>query len=270
MTNKEQKHIYKLSILVSRDGFSFCGQNKEDQLLLLRKNTFTEEKNAEQLLKSLQSFLEHNMALTAENIQHIKVIYANKLFSPVPTNLFEEKNLSNYLKFSIKLLKTDFVAYDVLENAGIHNVYVPFANINNYIFDTFGEFTYVHSTSVLIENALAENTEQKTVFINVFDTFFELCCVQENKLLFCNSFDFETPEDFIYYILFCFEQLELSQKETPVYISGNIHEDSENYKILKTYIQHVNFTATPAIENVKNTEVSQQLNHHNYTLLNSL
>jgi hypothetical protein len=37
-------------------------------------------------------------------------------------------------------------------------------------------------------------------------------CYQNQKLLLFNSFDYQTPEDFIYYVLFTAEQLSLNRK----------------------------------------------------------
>jgi hypothetical protein len=39
--------------------------------------------------------------------------------------------------------------------------------------------------------------------------------IQNQKLLFFNSFDYQTPEDFIYYVLFTAEQLSLNPENFP-------------------------------------------------------
>jgi hypothetical protein len=41
---------------------------------------------------------------------------------------------------------------------------------------------------------------------------FEIIVIQNQKLLLFNSFDYQTPEDFIYYVLFTAEQLSLNPK----------------------------------------------------------
>lgn len=270
MTNKGTANTYKISILVSRDGFSFCGQNKKEELVLLEQKFFTEEKTSQNLLKSLQSFLEHTAPFSVDEVEEVRIIYANQLFSVVPQKLFDEKNLTDYLKFNIKLLQTDFIAYDALSKTAANIVFVPYANINNYLFDTFGEFTYSHSIGILIESSLTTKPTKKTVFINFYKSFFEVCCIQEEKLLFCNSFAIETPEDFMYYLLFCFEQFELSQEETPVILSGSIEKDSENYKILSTYIRNIDFAETPEFKKAENAQLTARADYTNYLLLNSL
>jgi hypothetical protein len=50
--------------------------------------------------------------------------------------------------------------------------------------------------------------------------------VKDKELLFCNTFTYETKEDFIYYILFTTEQLKLDPEDLDLILLGNIHEDS--------------------------------------------
>jgi hypothetical protein len=67
---------------------------------------------------------------------------------------------------------------------------------------------------------------------------FEIIVIQNQKLLLFNSFDYQTPEDFIYYVLFTAEQLSLNPENFPLELIGNI--DSEIFfKIAYKYIRNV-------------------------------
>ncbi len=68
------------------------------------------------------------------------------------------------------------------------------------------------------------------------------CIISKNgKLELCNTFSFKTSEDFIYYILFCFEQLALNPDETHITLSGYISEEDANFQQLYTYIRNIKF-----------------------------
>ena len=73
-----------------------------------------------------------------ENFNKIQVIHDNEVQTLVPSALFEEANLSDYLKFNAKIFKNDFITYDAITNQEIMSVYVPYVNVNNYIFEKFG------------------------------------------------------------------------------------------------------------------------------------
>jgi hypothetical protein len=67
--------------------------------------------------------------------------------------------------------------------------------------------------------------------------------IQNQKLLFFNSFDYQTPEDFIYYVLFTAEQLSLNPENFPLELIGNIDSES-HFKIAYKYIRNVLWTLT--------------------------
>jgi hypothetical protein len=73
---------------------------------------------------------------------------------------------------------------------------------------------------------------------------FDCIVLKNGELQLCNSYTYKTPEDFIYYTLFCMEQLNLNPENLPVLLCGEIEKDDENYKIAYTYIRNIEFAAT--------------------------
>ena len=74
----------------------------------------------------------------------------------------------------------------------------------------------------------------------------------------------KTKEDFIYYILFTLEQLELNPEETMVTLLGDIDTTSDNYKFLYAYVRNINFlNSKNAIFNSQDTITK----HSNFILL---
>ncbi len=57
----------------------------------------------------------------------------------------------------------------------------------------------------------------------------------------CNSFEFNSPEDFVYYILFCLEQLKMNPETIDLFVSGTIEKEDPNYSILFKYVRNVSF-----------------------------
>lgn len=64
--------------------------------------------------------------------------------------------------------------------------------------------------------------------------------VKGNKLILFNSFEYSSPEDFIYYILFTFEQLQLNPDSVSVKLLGTISKDSAYFEIAYKYIRNCN------------------------------
>ncbi len=194
----------KLSIQVSLSGLSFCILNIEtNTVTYLKTFGFDKRLNPNQVLDSLQHYFNSEPELK-ETFSEVIVIHKNELSTLVPKALFNEDNLADYLKFNNKILSTDFITFDEITLNDSANVYVPYININNYLYDVFGEFTYQHFSTILIEEVLKaeKNAEKPKMYVNICNEYFEVVIVENGKLKFYNTFEYYTKEDFIYYILF--------------------------------------------------------------------
>lgn len=235
------KEFNKLSIQVSLNGLSFCivdtiGNTVVDSDRII----FEKERTPYGLQKGLVSlFNKHN--IPQQKFSEIIVVHRNKLFSLVPKSLFDENELANYLKFNTKILATDHIEYDQVENHDMMTVYIPFVNVNNYIYELFGEFVFKHSGTVMVESLLTGQNiaKEPTCYVHVADRQMELTVISQRKLLLYNSFDFGTKEDFIYYLLFTLEQLKLDTESTKLKLFGAVEEGDAIYDICYEYVKNI-------------------------------
>ncbi|MBD0822594.1 DUF3822 family protein [Aestuariibaculum marinum] len=269
-TNKEINTLTNkdLSIQISLSGLSFCIlQRDTNTISSLTEINFDKKLNYLVLLDHLKNAIEDTPALQ-QSFNSITVVHDNDLSNLVPMPLFDEDHLADYLKFSSKILKSDYIATDDIVLNDSVNVYVPFININNFIYDTFGEFTFKHVSSVLIENILLteKNADEPKVYVNVGQDHFEIIIVDKAKLVLNNTFDFSSKEDFIYYILFTTEQLNLNPETFQLILLGQIEEGDELYNIAYKYIRFVSFGGRNENYNFVETPKSK---HSNFTLIHS-
>jgi hypothetical protein len=254
----------KLSIQFSLGGFSFCISNFEHTIFHFSSYTFEEETSTpELLLKRIEDVFQTDKDLH-DDFESVVVIHENHLNSFVPNAYFKEEALKSYLDYNIKTISTDYIAYDDLEGLGIKNVYVPYVNINNFLFQNFGEFEYKHHATVLVEKLIKKTqTNDVTIYANVSENTLDMVVIENQQLVFYNGFEYDTKEDFIYYILFTFEQLKVDPAEASLHLLGAIDKDSELYTIAYTYIQTLEFSSTSSpILDSEDIE-----NHSNFILL---
>ncbi|MFS4493947.1 DUF3822 family protein [Maribacter sp. 2308TA10-17] len=231
----------KLSIQVSLNGLSFCILDTVGHTVISSDRiVFEKERTPYGLQKGLVALFKKHK-IEQQRFSEIIVVHRNKLFSLVPKSLFDENEMPNYLKFNTKILANDHLAYDEVENHDMITVYVPFVNVNNYIYELFGEFTYKHSGTVMVESLLTGQNIPKdpTCYVHVADRQMEVTVISQKKLLLYNSFDFITKEDFIYYLLFTLEQLELDTETTKLKLFGAIEEEDAIYKICYEYVKDI-------------------------------
>lgn len=255
----------RLSVQFSLSGLSFLviNQNTEEEVLYIKKS-YDQPRSPEELLIEMTSVISEHTKLQDEFCE-VNIIYATSLYAIVPTPLFDEKLTSEYLKLNSKILATDYVAFDQLENPDITIVYIPFININNYLFDRYGNFKYHHAATLLLKHILIKEKHSiiPKLYINLGKDMFDILIIDKGELTLCNSYEFKTPEDFIYYILFCLEQLKLNPEMIACVLSGEVEELDPNYNILFAYIRHISFFNTTELPII---DANKSLAHHNLLL----
>jgi len=265
--NKSLPRLYKkLSIQISLNGLSFSIVDTINNTIILTDLvSFKIESTPYLVLKELKTLLDKHKIL-GQKFSEVQVIHKNNLFSLVPKTLFNEKELANYLKFNTKLLANDHIVYDELDNQDIVSVYVPFTNINNYVYDNFGEFEFKHSSTVLLHTLLHKKPSSKPVcYVHVSDREMELVVLHQKKVILYNQFKYATKEDFLYYILFTYEQLKLDPEHHKLKLFGTIEEENDLFEICYHYIRKVSIFVP---KNVKYTLEKGNDESIDLTLLN--
>ncbi|MBC7000080.1 DUF3822 family protein [Cytophaga sp. FL35] len=278
MTKKESNNITanhtveefkKLSIQVSLNGLSFCVfDSVSNKIIKTQNQVFEQTLNPYQLLKELKQML-NKYQLTTQKFTEVVVVHRNQLFGLVPKPLFDENELANYLKFNTKILANDHLAFDEIDSHDMVNVYVPFVNINNYIYELYGEFTYKHNGTVMAESLLKGQSKaiNPICYVYVLENQMDVTILDQKQLVLFNSFTFHTKEDFLYYLLFTLEQLKLSTETIPLKLFGAVEEDDELYKLCYIYVKNISIFVP---EFGPHTYLNNQEDTIDFTVINAL
>lgn len=263
------KIIKELSIQIHLSGLSFCISNRTlNTIDYLECITFENRLTPFDLLNKLKAELS-SKTIFSDDFTTVQLIHHNELSTLVPANLYDESSNADYLKFNSKILKTDFITTDEISSKDIINVYVPYVNINNYIFETFGTFTYKHASTLFIEAVIDQNlvTEHPQIYIDINENTMLFLVVSKGDIILYNHFEFNTAQDFIYYILFTVEQLQLDTETVQLYLSGTVSKNDDLYAIAYKYIRHVLFNDKETF-NLADSIIQKQP-HHNFIIKHS-
>ncbi|MCM4169886.1 DUF3822 domain-containing protein [Arenibacter sp. TNZ] len=244
-TNKilenSKSEYQKLSIQVSLNGLSFCVLDTlSNTILASERLVFENELTPYAVQKEIKQLFE-KIRIKDVKFSEVVVIHRNNLFSLVPQALFNKEELANYLKFNAKILANDHIEYDEVKNLDMVNVYVPFMNINNYIYDLFGEFEFMHHGTILIQTLTNShgNLSEPICYVHLIEGHMDIAVISHKKLILYNNFSFNTKEDFIYYLLFTLEQLKLDTETTKLKLFGSIEEGDELYNMCHEYVRDI-------------------------------
>ncbi len=235
------RHNHKLTIQHSLDGLSIVIFDIDEQKFVSLKHYTYSEKNIS--LNVLLDELQEKENWKLEQFASVNFIVDNNENTLVPSSYFQEEHKDKYLDI-LNLGKEKNTRFETLSSCEISNVYAIENDIEDYLSKTKLNFNMRHSSSVLIENIMkeySEHTQETRVFVNVKNNSYELTIINKSELVFHNYFNFNTKEDFLYFILFTFEQLKIDNETTPLYFMGLIEEKSSIVELCSRYIRNIRF-----------------------------
>lgn len=264
ITDKTYK---KLAIQVSLNGLSFCCfdtiSGKPTVVKSINFDTFLKSSKTEDLFEPVYK----NNPELLQSYDEVKIIHSNLLSTFVPKALFDEEFIGSYLQYNSKVFETDFFTFDTIEKYEMNNVYIPYVNMNNFFIDKYITFDYHHANSILVSKLLdlSKNNDERKMFVHVTENHFEIIVVQNQKLELFNSFEYKTAEDFIYYILFTAEQLQLNPEHFKLELLGSIDETDAFYQIAYKYIRNISLFDVSDFTN----NFTEKENREHFILLHS-
>lgn len=242
--NKADSEKYKLSIQLSLDGFSFCIFDENTNKFLSIESITIENPNRVDIFCSLikQFFSAHswlNLKFKSTNI-----IYETQKSTLIPSPLFDEAEKNTYSDFNFTPEEDHCVYYDKMISLDAFNLYTVPVQLKNTLNELFQDHKLLSHSGSLIESLLIlyKNLPvQKRVFVNVRNSYLDIVITEGKKLLYFNSFTYKTKEDFIYYVIFVLEQLDLNPEEIELLFSGFINKNAELFGIVYKYVRNIQF-----------------------------
>ncbi len=221
-------------------------------------------------LAELLDALMNKSKLIKHKYKSVKCVIVNSLSTLVPNALYEEERKKMYLKFNTSLEGDEMVLTDDLKSMDAKNIFALHLSIKSKLDYQFQNISYHHVSSALIDTLVLQNKNQtdKKLVVHVQQTCLQVVVTDGKNLLFYNSFNYQTAEDFVYYLLFVCEQLQLNPETTELVLLGEIERNSTIYALIQKYIRKVKFG-----ERNDGAQYSYQLqtipSHYYFTLFNN-
>jgi hypothetical protein len=235
--NSKNTDNYIMTIQHSLDGLSFVVFDTAENKFIALKHYHTTEKNIS--LETLLLELQEKESLNFDEFKNVNILIDNNNNTFVPKDYFQEETKEDYLSL-LNIKHSNNISTDDIAEHNIVNVYsydykLNFLNNNIKVY---------HSSSILIKKLLKEfsgRNPETRAFVNVKNNSYELIIINNDKLVFHNYFNFNTKEDFLYFILFTFDQLNIDNESIPLYFMGFIEEKSTLVELCSRYIRNIRF-----------------------------
>jgi hypothetical protein len=251
LLNVDEISSYNLYLQISNHVFRFCITDVvKNRCLHLEDYKISFISHPNQLIQQLERLYDEHHLLKAGFWKSIWLAVKNVNFSLVPNSLFDKNFLKEYISINTSLcsMPDEAYYYYTQKSTDAVNIFSADKKIVDWFSKTYPSknIRVVHYTSSLIEGVMIHGSEERLVYLQVEQNYVTIIVKHKKTLEFCNSFYFYTAEDFIYFVMFVFEQLQLSQEETEVVVWGEITPDSLVYNKLIKYIRNVSLGEKPS------------------------
>ena len=234
----------------------------------LEKYLLNDIYNDYSMVSPLKDILAANQLLQ-KTFKLFHVAYVNERATLIPSAIFNKNELAQYHRFNYSAREEDVFLADRLLNLDGYNVY----SVPDFIKGVFQEqknIRFHHFSSALIEASISEAKKHQLdllVHVHILPSSFQIMVVKNQLLEIYNSFSYQTSEDFIYYLLFVFNQLAINTSEISVCLTGEVDKNSAIYDMMQNYIKTITFGKRPV--NLKYSYLFEDVPpHYYYSLFN--
>jgi hypothetical protein len=261
---------YQLILQIGLQGLSIAVNEKaKNKWIGLEVFNFQNLYSFEELISTWDVLLKQSK-LISNKYKSVVCLIVNNNSTLVPEPLFEEGSERMYLTFNVPLQWNEFVLVDTIKSINAKNMFALTLELKSKLDSTFNNLSYRHYSSVLIESLILQNKNKtnKKLYVHIQQAHFEAILIEGKNLLFYNTFNYQSPEDFIYYLLFVCEQLQLNPENVEAVVLGEVEKSSGIIALIQKYIRTVTFG-----ERFSDADLGYQLQtfpkHFYYTLFNN-
>ena len=235
----------------------------QNELIYLQQYTFKSNEKINEVFDHLL----HTEAFFSQIYLNVYISIINPLYTVVPAALYQPDNKEEWLKFN-QVIDNDYVILnDDIYSLDSTCVYALNEKLKGLIDHAFPNNHIKHKVTCIVESlSNMASKKYKSCLVNVGTDSFDIA-LYDKKLVSFNTFEYQSTEDFLYYILASLEQHNFLVDKTEIIVSGEIEVQSALHDTLNDYFPKLKF----AVHNksiVLKHDFEKLPNHFYYSLFN--
>ena len=234
-----------LSIRLAPNGFSFFILNERSQEVIVFKD-FPIDYHQDVIAVTLTELRKE--VLLSLPFSEVRILIDFPEVTSVPSIIYDEENKDQLFALNVNTTKNEFV---ISNSNSIYDIEVLFAiptKLYQFFNDNFKRFRFVHKLSNILDFAYKyKDKTREQLFVSYNDNHIIAVGLRNNMIVYHNCFKITTDEDFIYYFLLVFQELEFDQYEAKVLFDGPMPEDHKSIGIIREYIRNIEFASIPEV-----------------------
>lgn len=231
---------YNLLLQVGFSDMQVCiTDSRKNRIMLLEDYVMPGITEQEERVDRLECLFDDHHLLLAGFWNKIRVMVKNKKFSLVPSTLFQEANVRDYINLNTMVdPETDMVFYRQNEQLGLTNTFAVNKEVIQFLTrQTYPhkEVSFFHQSSSFIEgfHQYFQGKPGKVVAINLDRFIMQVAHFRDGVFQFFNQYPVKSFADYFRYIGFVVNEFSIDPQVDQFYVWGYLHEDSKHFSALK-------------------------------------
>ena len=234
--NTALSDIYHVSVQIGLTHFSYC---------IINTSTFSMEYFKNYQINNTNDIINliNDDEVIKSDFFSSSVAFVNFTSTLIPNKVFTKNSAIEMLKLNSETY--EIINNNVLKEIDVHLAYSIPKELDNIATTYFPNAKQKAQQSILIDEFSKKYNIEPTAYLYLCENTLNITVFKNEKLIFNNSFNFETKEDILYFTLFSFEQLKLNTNTVNTLLFGDITKDDDNFKLLYEFIRKIKFGGRP-------------------------
>lgn len=234
---------YILSILLSQDGLSFSIRDYLSNRYIHLEHY--PELNFHNNFTGITEVINRQLGSNS-GFKEVYLIVDDPRVTLVPNGYAGENLNQAYFDLNYPLNEDENLFTFQHKKPEITSIFPVRDEISTYFKKQFTEINILHPCDVAVWHGLSYHSAGKEYMMALVnkDSFY-LIGIREDKILINNHFSYSNDDDFLFFMLNAFKQLEFDQYEAYIYLSGSVEVNSTLVTKMKRFVKNVEFETWP-------------------------
>jgi hypothetical protein len=180
-------------------------------------------------------------ALTRLSFASVEVIVVTNTYTLVPGALFDADHAGSLHALNHPLIDSDELGWERIDAQDCYFIYTWPKAWKLVMESQFPQVKILHYAPLMAKGLLPNSLGKTAVYVHVQDFREDIVVIADGKFLLFNSFNFQSSEDFVYYILLAYDRLSLNRETIPLKLLGEVEVGSALFDSCYKYIRDVDF-----------------------------
>lgn len=238
----------ELSILLGMDSFSYILLAPDTRQMMAFTSVQLNTSGFADWVPVFYRSIQANEFLRAGLAKTVYLGISTERLCLVPQRLFQKGEEASYLSKLTDISLDDRCKSDFIPSAAAQLLFVIGEERLEAMSRRLSPNRIQHSATAMLEQWLKQSQalNHKALYACLRDRMLSLAALHNGQLLFFNTFKFQTAAEVVYYVHLVYQQCGWSATRMPLYLCGEVLEDSDIYQQLYRFIEDIRFLQPPA------------------------